>query len=196
MVTELRIYFEGDKALRQGFLTFLGEIYNRARLQKCRIGLIATGATPVEDYRIAVTKHREAWNILILDSDCPDDGILSERFCKAKGLDISWWGLCLLHGATHGSVVPRGYRSARALLRAKRNCCSSRQSCRGGDTQSRCSRPAQESYQNYNQRRIPQNKARASVASVDQTRNRSGALPKRRQALRYGSTGPRRMSRK
>src|SRR6266404_5373349 len=92
MVRELRIYFEGDRALRQGFLTFLGEIYNKARLRKCRISLIATGGTPIEDYRIAVQAHRDAWNILILDSEGPDDGNLSEHLCRSKGLDMSCAG--------------------------------------------------------------------------------------------------------
>jgi Domain of unknown function (DUF4276) len=89
MVRELRIYFEGDNALRQGFLSFLEEIYKTARLRKCRISLIAAGATPVEDYRIAVQTHRDAWNILILDSEGPDDGNLSAHLCRSKGLNMS-----------------------------------------------------------------------------------------------------------
>ena len=92
MVSEFRIYFEGDKALRQGFLTFLGEIYNQARMRKCRINLIAAGGTPIEDYRIAVKTHRDAWNILILDSEGPDDGNLFAHLCLSRGVDMSCAG--------------------------------------------------------------------------------------------------------
>jgi hypothetical protein len=45
MVTELRVYFEGDKALRPGFHRFLKEIIEAARGQRCKFQLVeANGA--------------------------------------------------------------------------------------------------------------------------------------------------------
>ncbi len=88
MVGEIRLYFEGDKALRPGFHEFLGELIDRARGVRCRFRLIATKGTPVQDYKIALDKHRDAWNILLLDSDGPDAGRLSTEFCRTHSLDI------------------------------------------------------------------------------------------------------------
>ena len=88
MVTELRIYFEGDVALRPGFHRFLNEIVEAARSRQCRCRPIATGATPVEDFCDALQTHREAWNVLLLDSDGPIEGPLGD-LCRAKGIDAS-----------------------------------------------------------------------------------------------------------
>lgn len=69
MVTELRIYFEGDTRLRPGFHSFLKEIVEAARQKRCRLELVATDGTPVEDFRIALRSHPDAWNVLLLDSE-------------------------------------------------------------------------------------------------------------------------------
>jgi hypothetical protein len=69
MVTEIRIYFEGDDALRPCFRAFLGSIAEAARSRRCRFSLIATNGTPVDDYRAAIKTHPSAWNVLLLDSD-------------------------------------------------------------------------------------------------------------------------------
>ena len=71
MVTEIRVYFEGDKTLRSGFAALLAEIRGRARNQQVRFELIACGATPVQDFLIALKKHQQARNILLKDSEGP-----------------------------------------------------------------------------------------------------------------------------
>ena len=70
-MTEIRIYFEGDRSLRDGFRAFFREIADRARSRRCKFDLIATGATPKKDFAIALRTHKHAWNILLLDSDGP-----------------------------------------------------------------------------------------------------------------------------
>jgi hypothetical protein len=88
MVTELRIYFEGDDRLRPGFHSFLTEIVKAARSRKCRLDLVATGGTPVQDFRDGLRTHKNAWNILLLDSDMPFNGSLAD-LCRSKSLDLS-----------------------------------------------------------------------------------------------------------
>ena len=75
-MTEIRIYFEGDSALRPGLDALLGEIKSRARAKLVLFQLIACGGTPVSDFLTALKKHRESWNILLKDSEGPDEGQL------------------------------------------------------------------------------------------------------------------------
>ena len=86
MVNELRIYFEGDPLLKQGIRAFLTEIVDVARRRRCRIQAIATGATPVQDFHAATKANPDAWNVLLLDSDCSIESSLAE-LCRTKRLD-------------------------------------------------------------------------------------------------------------
>ena len=86
MVTELRIYFEGDNQLRPGFHGFLREIKDAAGRQRCRFQLVEAKGTPVQDFRDALSTHPDAWNVLMLDSDGPIDGSLAD-LCRSKKLD-------------------------------------------------------------------------------------------------------------
>jgi len=88
MVTELRIYFEGDEKLRPGFHDFFKEIREAARSRRCRFGLVATNGTPVQDFHDALKTHPNARNVLLLDSDAPFDGSFTD-LCRRKGLDPS-----------------------------------------------------------------------------------------------------------
>lgn len=106
MVTEIRIYFEGDWKLRAGFLKFLREIRDLARRRRCRIELVATGGTPIEDYRTALVKHRQARNILLKDSEGPDDGRLFEDLCRREKLDRKLKNSVFWMGPGDGSLVP------------------------------------------------------------------------------------------
>lgn len=85
MVTKLRIYFEGDDRLRPGFRQFLAEIAEVARRERCHFDLIATDGTPVEDFRDAVKTRRDAWNILLLDSEDPEELLLRKK--RLEGCD-------------------------------------------------------------------------------------------------------------
>jgi hypothetical protein len=71
MVTEIRLYFEGDDALRPGFHAFLSDIVNRARIKRIKFKPIACYATPTEDYRIGLKQYPDAINILLRDSEGP-----------------------------------------------------------------------------------------------------------------------------
>jgi len=53
------------------------------------VELIATGGTPARDFGIAIRTHRNSWNILLLDSDAPDDGQLSKALVARHGWDKS-----------------------------------------------------------------------------------------------------------
>jgi hypothetical protein len=88
MVTELRIYFEGDTQLRPGFRQFLIELAETARQKRCHFELIATNGTPVPDFADALKANPKAWNVLLLDSDAPFTGSLAD-LCRSKKLDPS-----------------------------------------------------------------------------------------------------------
>jgi hypothetical protein len=67
---EIRIYFEGNKALRSGFEIFFAELRLAAREAHSTIELIAARDGPHE-YRKATRSHPQAWNILLQDSEGP-----------------------------------------------------------------------------------------------------------------------------
>ncbi len=73
MVKEIRIYFEGDDQLRLGFHRLLSPIFG-AELQKRRMTPIAANGDPVGVYKIALRKHGDAVNILLLDAEQQLDG--------------------------------------------------------------------------------------------------------------------------
>jgi hypothetical protein len=73
MVKELRIYFEGDNRLKPGFHKFLREIVEVARSQRCKFQPVEANGTPVHDFRDALKTHPDAWNVLLLDSEGPQE---------------------------------------------------------------------------------------------------------------------------
>ena len=79
MVRELRIYFEGDPALRPGFRQFLNELYLAAAAVSVKTSLIATRGTPVDRFNVALRQTPGALNILLLDSEGPVDGEEAQR---------------------------------------------------------------------------------------------------------------------
>jgi len=83
MVAEIRFYFEGAPVLKEGFDAFLDEIKHQAREKKWQFRLIAAKGRPVDAFETARKAHPSAWNVLLLDSDKPDDG----RLCEDRGLD-------------------------------------------------------------------------------------------------------------
>ncbi len=79
MVTEIRIYFEGHPNLREGFHEFLKDVRENARNRRYRFQLVAGRGQAVRDFMKALRLHREALNVLLLDSEQPDDGRLFEE---------------------------------------------------------------------------------------------------------------------
>jgi Domain of unknown function (DUF4276) len=88
MVKELRIYFEGDVGLRPGFRSFFDSIYKAARTSRCRVELVATDGTPVQDYNSGLKANPDAWNVLLLDSDVSVDRTHVE-LCRSKQIEPS-----------------------------------------------------------------------------------------------------------
>src|ERR1017187_9707562 len=82
MVTEIRIYYEGDRLLKPGFHAFFTTLRERAREKRCAFHLIAAKGTPCRDFQIAIKTNPDAWNILLKDSGGPDSGDLSASLCK------------------------------------------------------------------------------------------------------------------
>jgi len=78
MVKEIRVYFEGDNALRKGFNNFLKSEIDLARQRDLRFNLIAGGSTAetIKDFMTAARAHKDAINIVLIDSDEPDNGNL------------------------------------------------------------------------------------------------------------------------
>jgi hypothetical protein len=83
-MTEIRIYYEGDPCLGPGFRAFLAAIADRARARRCKLSLVATGAKARRDFGIAVRTHKDAWNILLLDSEGPDSGSLTPQLIAGQ----------------------------------------------------------------------------------------------------------------
>jgi hypothetical protein len=84
MVSKVRIHFEGDPALREGFSEFFREL--TAALGRAP-KLIAGKADPFRVFLLALETHPDALNILLIDSEGPDDGKLFETICQPKGID-------------------------------------------------------------------------------------------------------------
>ncbi len=117
MVTEIRIYFEGDKSLKPGFRAFFDELFDRARAKRCKVNLIATDGTPARDFGIAVRTHLDAWNILLLDSDGPVGAQRTASFIAAQGLgdahrDSIFWMAEMMESWFHADkdALQRFYR--------------------------------------------------------------------------------------
>ena len=85
VLTEIRIYFEGDDSLKRGFHAFFAELVTMARDKRIKVYFIAAEGTPARDFAIAIRSHPNAWNILLLDTDGPDTGNLSASLCAEQG---------------------------------------------------------------------------------------------------------------
>lgn len=69
-MTEIRIYFEGDSALRSGFHQFLGPIREKASQKRIRFQLIAGKARAEADFHTAQKGQcQDVLNVLLRDSE-------------------------------------------------------------------------------------------------------------------------------
>jgi hypothetical protein len=94
VVTEIRVYYEGDRLLKAGFSQFFGQLRSSAEMRRCRFQLIAggSGSTACLDFGLALETHPDAWNILLKDSEGPYAGVSSESLCREYGWDRSHRG--------------------------------------------------------------------------------------------------------
>jgi hypothetical protein len=70
-VNEIRVYFEGDVALKPGFHALFTELREKAREKRVGLRLIAAEGTPDRDFAMARKYHPEACNLLLRDSEGP-----------------------------------------------------------------------------------------------------------------------------
>jgi hypothetical protein len=87
---EIRIYFEGNKALRGGFESFFAELRTSARESGSTVELIAAKDGPGV-YRKAERTHPEAWNILLKDSEGPAPTQLQKHVFWMVELMEAWF---------------------------------------------------------------------------------------------------------
>ena len=78
MVSQIRIYFEGDVSLRPGLEAFLKPALDPARERNIRFTSIASGPIDetIKDFLNAVRDYPDALIILLVDSDRADNGRL------------------------------------------------------------------------------------------------------------------------
>lgn len=89
MVKEIRVYFEGDNALRKGFNSFLKSEIDRSRQHRLGFRTIAGGSTEetIKDFMTAARAHKDAINIVLIDSDKPDNGNLIAKVKRRASWD-------------------------------------------------------------------------------------------------------------
>ena len=80
MVAEVRIYFGGEHSLRRGFTEFFSSVAGLTR----RPRMIAGRGTPVRDFFAGVQRNPSSVNVLLMDSEGPDNGQLIARL-KDRG---------------------------------------------------------------------------------------------------------------
>jgi hypothetical protein len=91
-VNELRIYFEGDDRLRQGFRRFLWQIAEAARNNGWRFAPpVATNGRPVQAFRIALQTHPNSWNVLLLDREDSDETETRKKRLEGCDPDSVFW---------------------------------------------------------------------------------------------------------
>lgn len=81
MVSEIRIHYEGDPQLKEGFRRFFGKLAFESYSRRRRVRFIAgRGRSDViHDFQDALESHPSSWNVLLIDSEGPDDGRLFAR---------------------------------------------------------------------------------------------------------------------
>jgi hypothetical protein len=98
MTREIRIYVEGGgnggntKAVfRQGFREFLQEPAASARDKGIRWSIIACGSrnSTLEDFKMALRSHPDAFNVLLVDAEAPVNSSPSQHLHECDAWDLS-----------------------------------------------------------------------------------------------------------
>jgi hypothetical protein len=81
VVSQIRIHYEGDPQLKEGLHSFFGKLAFEGYYRRCRVRFIAgTGRNDaIHDLQDALESHPCSWNVLLIDSEGPDDGRLFAR---------------------------------------------------------------------------------------------------------------------
>jgi hypothetical protein len=130
MVAEIRIYCEGDPLLKPGFSTFFRELRRRAREQRCSFHPIPCGAGPVacRNFAVALRNHARAWNILLINSECPYQVGLAASLCnrykwKESHAESIYWMVQMMEAWFHADreALKRFYGEGFRLRALKAN---------------------------------------------------------------------------
>ncbi|MCH7800621.1 MAG: DUF4276 family protein [Chloroflexi bacterium] len=72
-MSQVFIYFEGDRKLQEGFRQFLNEIYVEAKIRHAKIRLVSgnSKSETIKDFIKAVRVMPDAFNVMLVDSDRP-----------------------------------------------------------------------------------------------------------------------------
>ena len=128
MVAEIRIHYEGDPQLKEGLHSFFGKLVFQGHSRQCRIRFIAGRgrSDAIHDFQDACQSHPSSWNVLLIDSEGPDDGLLFARLgLPAAQRDSVFWMVQLMESwfladiQKLKSYYRQGFREAR--LTAKRD---------------------------------------------------------------------------
>jgi hypothetical protein len=78
LVSEIRVYFEGDPQLKEGFHAFFGKLVFKDYPRRCRVRFIAGRgrSKTIDDFQVSLASNPSSWNVLLIDSEGPDDGKL------------------------------------------------------------------------------------------------------------------------
>jgi hypothetical protein len=81
VVAEIRIHYEGNSRLTEGFREFFDNLITAARRRRCRVQFVHGGARSVAigGFEFARHTHPKSWSILLIASEGPDDGRLFAR---------------------------------------------------------------------------------------------------------------------
>jgi hypothetical protein len=81
VVAEIRIHYEGDPQLKEGLHSFFGKLVLEGYSRRCRVHFIAGRGRDdaIHDFQDALESHPSSWNVLLIDSEGPDDGRLFAR---------------------------------------------------------------------------------------------------------------------
>jgi hypothetical protein len=91
LVTEVRIYFEGDPSLKPGFHSFFKTLREKAGEMRVHFSLIAAEGTPDRDFAIGKKNNPTAWNILLKDSEGPPPVNLDDSIFLMAEMMESWF---------------------------------------------------------------------------------------------------------
>jgi hypothetical protein len=82
VVRQIRIYFEGDPMLREGFEALFSEWKRRATSKQIKLRFVAARSDPERMYLKAVHSDPDSIHLVLRDSECADDGRLFENLCR------------------------------------------------------------------------------------------------------------------
>lgn len=94
MAKDIHVYYEGHKLLKEGLSRFFDQLHQRARKSRCYLRLIpaGSGSAACDRFDVAIRANKHVWNILLMDSEGPDTGSLSDSLRQEHGWDKSHQG--------------------------------------------------------------------------------------------------------